>query len=60
MGSVEQEEALRSGRIEIDFTRPLDYSSLLRGMTIDRHAMILAAPQDHSVAMRRRPMLNHR
>ncbi|MDZ4134785.1 MAG: LysR substrate-binding domain-containing protein, partial [Paracoccaceae bacterium] len=58
MESAAQHEAIRIGHIDIGLSRPLAPTPLIDHLLVAREPMMLAIPQQHPVAMRRRPTLD--
>lgn len=57
MESVEQQEALLAGSIDLALSRPLNGPASIDQMTVAIDELILAIPNQHPLAVRRRPPL---
>ncbi|MDP3339214.1 LysR substrate-binding domain-containing protein [Frigidibacter sp.] len=53
--TAEQDEALRTGRIDLGLSRPLSGGPMIDCVRIAHEPMMLAIPQDHPLSIRRRP-----
>lgn len=58
MESTEQHEAIRAGIVDMGLSRPLPPTPLIENMHVAREPMMLAIPQLHPLAKRRRPPID--